>query len=87
MVNAAAMTEWRGIVGNFTKAMKNDPQAWDFAMRTGSINATVLRQLREQLVAAGRGGEVAAKRLEQLGFIKLDSAARVGGSASGEDVC
>lgn len=84
IINAVAMTQWRGAFGGFLKAMRGDPEMWDFALRSGSINHSTVRAMHEQLLSAGRGpgsggkiAEITGQRLNELGFTHLDVVSRV----------
>lgn len=77
MMSAVVRTGWKGAFGNFVKAMGNDAEALNFAMRTGSILRSIVRESEQSLT----GGET--DFLKRVMFTQFDMKSRVFGALQG----
>jgi hypothetical protein len=77
MLSGIVRTGWRGAFRNMMKAMAGDPEALDFAMRTGAILRSVVRESEQSLT----GGET--DFLKKVLFTQFDMKSRVFGALQG----
>lgn len=77
MMSGVVRTGWKGAFTNMIKTVANDPDALDFAMRSGAILRSVVRESEASLT----GGET--DFLKKVMFTQLDMKSRVFGALQG----
>lgn len=77
MLSAIVRTQWKGSFKNFLKAMSGDVDAMDFAMRSGTILRSIVRESESSLT----GGET--DFLKRVYFTQMDVKSRVFGALQG----
>lgn len=77
MLSAVVRTGWTGSFKNFLKVVGGDPEAIDFAIRSGVLLKGVVRQSEQSLTAKGQDF------LERVYFTQLDLKSRVFGALQG----
>lgn len=78
MLSAVVRTGYKGALGNLFKTVSNDPEALDFALRSGVILKSVVRQSEESLT-----GKAGTDFLEKVYFTQMDMKSRVFGALQG----
>ncbi len=77
MLSAVVRTGWRGAFKNVVRAMADDPEALDFALRSGVILRSIVRESEQSLT----GGET--DFLKRVMFTQFDMKSRVFGALQG----
>ena len=78
ILSGIVRTGYRGAFGNLMKTLSNDPDALDFALRSGATLRGVVREAEASLT--GKAGE---DFLEKVGFTQMDLKSRVFGALQG----
>lgn len=77
MLSAVVRTGWQNSFKNFVRVASNDPEAWDFAVRSGVVLRSLVRESQMSLV--GKDTDF----LDKVAFTKMDVASRVYGAVQG----